>query len=118
MAQIKYEYGNLAEKSLVSQRDNTEYASYFWKKDNESIANGRLIIKRYSGKPSLGNSIEDVLQHGAMQFTAYFKGEVGPYDEESDEHFVLFPPTDYYTLPKVSEKAPVFWAMWGCQIRC
>ena len=48
-----------------------------------------------------------------MQFTAYFKGGVVVYDEESDEHFVLFHPTDYYTLHKVLKKALVFWAMWA-----
>ena len=46
-----------------------------------------------------------------MQFTAYFKGGVVVYDEESDEHFVLFLSTDYYTLPKDFEKALVFWAI-------
>ena len=63
------------------------------------------------GEAIPGNLIEDVLQHGAMQFTAYFKGGVVVYDEESDEHFVLFLSTDYYTLPKDFEKALVFWAI-------
>ncbi len=46
-------------------------------------------------------SIEDELRKGDITYRAYFKGGVVVYDEESNEHFVLFHPDDMYSWPTV-----------------
>jgi len=98
---IKYEYGYIGEKEINEQVDNPDFAYYFWAKDNGSIENGRINIRRYKGQHETGASINDELRKGGIAYTAYFKGGVVAYNEESNEHFVLFHPEDMYSWPTV-----------------
>jgi len=94
---IKYEYGYIGEKEINEQVDNPDFAYYFWAKDNGSIEDGRMNIRRYKGKHETRASIEDELRKGGITYRAYFKGGVVAYNEESNEHFVLFHPDDMYS---------------------
>ncbi len=98
---IKYEYGYIGEKEINEEKDNPDFAYYFWAKDNGSIEDGRMNIRRYEGKRKTGSSINDELRKDGITYTAYFKGGVVAYDEESNEHFVLFHPDDMYSWPTV-----------------
>ncbi len=98
---IKYEYGYIGEKEINEEIDNPDFAYYFWVKDNGSIEDRRMNIRRYTGKNETRASIMDELRKGAITYTAYFKAGVVAYDEESNEHFVLFHPDDMYSWPTV-----------------
>ncbi len=98
---IKYEYGYIGEKEINKEKDNPDFAYYFWAKDNGSIEDGRINIRRYKGKNETRASINDELREDGITYTAYFKGGVVAYDEESNEHFVLFHPDDMYSWPTV-----------------
>jgi len=98
---IKYEYGYIGEKEINEEIDNPDFAYCFWTKDNGSIENGRMNIRRYKGQHETGASINDELRRGGITYTAYFKAGVVAYDEESNEHFVLFHPDDMYSWPTV-----------------
>jgi len=98
---IKYEYGYIGEKEINEEIDNPDFAYYFWAKDNGSIEDGRMNIRRYKGKNETRASINDELRKGGITYTAYFKAGVVAYDEESNEHFVLFHPDDMYSWPTV-----------------
>jgi len=98
---IKYEYGYIGEKEINEEVDNPDFAYYFWAKDNGNIENGRMNIRRYKGRHETRASIEDELRKGGITYTAYFKGGVVAYDEESNEHFVLFHPDNMYSWPTV-----------------
>ncbi len=98
---IKYEYGYIGEKEINEEKDNPDFAYYFWTKDNGSVEDGRMNIRRYKGKHKTRASIEDRLRKDGITYTAYFKGGVVAYDEESNEHFVLFHPDDMYSWPTV-----------------
>jgi len=98
---IKYEYRYIGEKEINEQADNPDFAYYFWAKDNGSIEDGRINIRRYKGKHKTRASVEDELRRDGITYTAYFKGGVVTYDEESNEHFVLFHPDDMYSWPTV-----------------
>ncbi len=98
---IKYEYGYIGEKEINEEKDNPDFAYYFWAKDNGSIEDGRINIRRYKGKRKTRASINDELREDGITYTAYFKGGVVAYDEESNEHFVLFHPDDMYSWPTV-----------------
>ncbi len=98
---IKYEYGYIGEKEINEEIDNPDFAYYFWAKDNGSIEDGRMNIRRYEGKHETRASINDELRKGDITYTAYFKAGVVAYDEESNEHFVLFHPRDMYSWPTV-----------------
>ncbi len=98
---IKYEYGYIGEKEINEEIDNPDFAYYFWAKDNGSIEDGRMNIRSYKGKHETRASINDELRKNGMTYTAYFKAGVIAYDEESNEHFVLFHPDDMYSWPTV-----------------
>jgi len=98
---IKYEYGYIGEEEINEEADNPDFAYYFWAKDNGKIEDGRMNIRRYKGKRKTRASIEDELRKDGITYTAYFKGGVVAYDEESNEHFVLFHPDDMYSWPTV-----------------
>lgn len=98
---IKYEYGYIGEKEINEEVGNPDFAYYFWAKDNGSIEDGRMNIRRYKGKHKTRASSEDELRKGGITYTAYFKAGVVAYDEESNEHFVLFHPDDMYSWPTV-----------------
>ncbi len=96
---IKYEYGYIGEEEINEEIDNPDFAYYFWTKDNGSIEDGRMNIRRYKGKHKTRASINDELRKGGITYTAYFKAGVVAYDQESNEHFVLFHPDDMYSWP-------------------
>ena len=98
---IKYEYGYIGEKEINEEANNPDFAYYFWAKDNGNIEDGRMNIRRYKGKNETRASIEDELRKGGITYTAYFKGGVVAYDEEFNEHFVLFHPDNMYSWPTV-----------------
>ncbi|MBA7477862.1 hypothetical protein ES707_13277 [subsurface metagenome] len=98
---IKYEYGYIGEKEINEEIDNPDFAYYFWAKDNGSTEDGRMNIRRYKGRHETRASVEDELRKGGITYTAYFKGGVVAYDQESNEHFVLFHPDDMYSWPTV-----------------
>lgn len=98
---IKYEYGYIGEKEINEEIDNPDFAYYFWAKDNGSIEDGRMNIRRYKGQRETRASVNDELRRDGITYTAYFKGGVVGYDEESNEHFVLFHPDDMYSWPTV-----------------
>ena len=98
---IKYEYGYIGEKEINEEIDNPDFAYYFWAKDNGNIEDGRMNIRRYKGRRKTRASIEDELRKGGITYTAYFKGGVVAYDQESNEHFVLFHPDNMYSWPTV-----------------
>ncbi len=98
---IKYEYGYIGEKEINEEIDNPDFAYYFWAKDNGSIEDGRMNIRRYKGRHETRASIEDELRKDGITYTAYFKGGIVAYDQESNEHFVLFHPDNMYSWPTV-----------------
>ncbi len=98
---IKYEYGYIGGEEINEETDNPDFAYYFWTKDNGRIENGRINIRRYKGRRKTRASINDELKKGAITYTAYFKAGVVAYDQESNEHFVLFHPDDMYSWPTV-----------------
>lgn len=98
---IKYEYGYIGEKEINEKKDNPDFAYYFWSSDNGSIEDGKMNVRRYKGKHETRTSVNDELRKGGITYTAYFKGGVVAYDEESNEHFVLFHPDDMYSWPTV-----------------
>lgn len=98
---IKHEYGYIGQKEINEEADNPDFAYYFWAKDNGRIEDGRMNIRRYEGKNETRASIMDELRRGGITYTAYFKGGVVAYNEESNEHFVLFHPDDMYGWPTV-----------------
>ncbi len=98
---IKYEYGYIGEKEINEETDNPDFAYYFWSSDNGSIEDGRINIRRYKGRHETRASVNDELRKNGITYTAYFKGGVVAYEEESNEHFVLFHPDDMYSWPTV-----------------
>lgn len=98
---IKYEYGYTGEKEINEEIDNPDFAYYFWAKDNGRTEDGRINIRRYGGQHETRASVNDELRKGGITYTAYFKAGVVAYDEESNEHFVLFHPDDMYSWPTV-----------------
>lgn len=92
LEKIKYEYGYLGEEEVTGQSNNPRFAYYFWKKDNGTIVDGKMIIRRYKGEDLTVSSISSQLRDGSLVYTEYFKAGVIAYDERRDEHFVLFHP--------------------------
>ncbi len=81
--------------------DNSDFAYHFWYKGNGNIEDGRMNIRRYKGRRKTRASIMDELRKDGITYTAYFKAGVVAYDQESNEHFVLFHPRDMYSWPTV-----------------
>jgi len=99
---IKYEYGFIGKEEINKQSNNPDFAYYFWAKDNGFIEDGRMNIRRYKGKCKTKASIE--LKEGNITYTSYFKRGVVAYDEESNEHFILFHPDYMYSYITVLKK--------------
>lgn len=102
---VKYEYGYLSEEQVNLQADNPSFAYYFWDRENGNTTDGKMIIRKYKGKPSERSSINDSLIDGNIIYRAYFKGGVDAYDKENDEHYVLFHPYNHYHWAQVLAKA-------------
>lgn len=109
---IKYEYGFVGEEEINKQKNNPDFAYYFWAKDNGDVEDGRMNIRRYKGKHKILVGIDDIidevitheLKEESITYIAYFKGGVVAYDEQSDEHFILFHPDYMYSYIAVLKK--------------
>lgn len=102
---LKYRYGFIGKEDIDREKDNPQYAYYSWARDNGSLAEGRMKIRRYKGKPALKASAEAELKDGTLTYTAQFKAGVVVYDAAKDQHYVLFHPRDMYCWPTVLAKA-------------
>ncbi|MBI3554420.1 MAG: hypothetical protein HY077_18135 [Elusimicrobia bacterium] len=102
---LKYRYGFVGKDDADRQEKNPEYAYYFWARDNGSLNDGRMKIRRYEGRPAFRDSLEASLMDGVRVYAAYFKGGVVAYDAATDEHFVLFHPQDMYAWPTLLQRA-------------
>jgi hypothetical protein len=99
------DYGYISEEDILRQQDDARFAYYFWMRDNQSVSNGPMIIRRYPGKPAEhGASIEDQLDSDAVVYTAYFKAGVEAYDKVTDQNYVVFHPDDMHSWPTVLRK--------------
>lgn len=101
---MKYDYGVFDQKKINQNKNNPDFACYFWARDNANISNGAMKIRKFSGTPAELNSINDKCEDGGMVYTAYFKGPVVAYDVVKNEHFILFHPRDMYAWPTVLKK--------------
>jgi len=104
LEEIKYEYGFMGEEEINKEINNPDFAYYFWAKDNSGIEDGKMRIRKYRGKHQCMASITDELREGNIVYTAYFKAGVIAYDENTDEHFILFHPNDMYSWPTLLKK--------------
>jgi hypothetical protein len=102
---IKYRYGYIGPDDIEREKDNPLYAYYFWARDNGSLTEGRMKIRRFKGKPESKGSVEAELKDGPVTYTAQFKAGVVAYNAEKDQHYVLFHPQDMYSWPTVLAKA-------------
>ena len=109
---IKYEYGFIGEEEINKQKDNPDFAYYFWTKDNNGIEDGKMTIRRYKGKHKILVGTDDItdeliayeLKEDNIIYTAYHKAGLVAYDENSEEHFILFHPDYMYSYITVLEK--------------
>jgi hypothetical protein len=99
LVQLMYDYGYISEVDILRRADDPEFAYYFWERDNGSIQDGYMTIRKYKGKSKMGASVTAQLQDGDVLYTAYFKAGVEAYDKQADEHWVVFHPYCMYSWP-------------------
>ncbi|MBF0278771.1 MAG: hypothetical protein HQM13_13305 [SAR324 cluster bacterium] len=104
LERIKFDYGFLDEKDAINQIDDPRLAYYFWKKFNARVEDGKIRIQQYPGKPRESNSIEDELTENGIVFTAHFRAGVVTFDQQKNEHSILFHPGSSDSWPIVLEK--------------
>ncbi len=103
LEELKFGYGFLSEDEVKAQQSNPAFAYYYWKQDNGDISNGPMRIRRYKGGKQ-SDEVEGDLEIGQLVYHAQFKAGVVAYDQQTDEHYVLFHPDDMYHWPSVLER--------------
>ncbi len=101
---IKHDYGFIGEQEALQQERNPESAYFFWMRDNGNIQDGKLKLRRYSGKCGDGASVVDELVDDSIVYRAYFRAGLEAYDRNTDEHFIVFHPESMYDSPSMLRK--------------
>lgn len=97
--ELKHQYGFVDEAAVLRAPDDFEYAAYFWARDNATVSDGRMAMRRLKGRHPERASVNDQLLDGDVVYTAFFKGAVWAHDKANDESFVVFHPDDMYSWP-------------------
>ena len=116
LEKIKYAYDYIPEDVILAQPDNPKYAVHFWGKDNGKVDEGRLIVRRYKGRPVMGLSEgQPWWEEGSVVFARSSRGSLFAYDGEADEHFLLFHCDNKYNGPSVLAKQDswLLVGLWG-----
>ena len=104
LEQVKFDYGYVSEEEVKAQPKNPAYAYYYWKKDNGEIQDAPMHIRRYKGKPNYISELVVGEKDGSIEYLVQFKAGVIAYDQQEDEHYVLFHPDDMYNWPSRLKK--------------
>ena len=99
LVQLMYDYGYMSELDILRRADDPEFAYYFWKRENGSIQDGYMTVRKYNGKSKMTASVSAQLQDGDILYTGYFKAGVEAYDKRADEHWIVFHPYVMYCWP-------------------
>ncbi len=97
-------YSYIGEIDRLRHADDPAFAYYFWGRDNGSIKDGYMTVRKYKGKSKMGASVTAQLQDGDVLYTAYFKAGVEAYDKRADEHWIVFHPYSMYSWPDELKK--------------
>ena len=87
LVKMAKEQGYVSQEEIGKSENNPYYAYYFWHKDGGKKKDG--TIRKYKGKET-GNSICSEVKYNNVKYTSYFKSGVMAYDEEKNEHYVVF----------------------------
>jgi len=67
-----------------------------WLERNEDIEEGKIEVTKYPGGYETRASISYKMADINTSYSSYFKGGIVAYDEELDEHYILFAPHTAY----------------------
>lgn len=104
LSKIKGKYGYVSAGDIDKQSDKPANAYSMWVKENRNVKDGKLTIRKYKGAPTDLSSRNDVLIDGPISYLAMFKGGVIAYDQSSNEHYVLYYPSNMYNEPTTLKK--------------
>lgn len=75
-----------------------------WLKKNGDMEEGKIEVTKYPGEYETRASILYKIADIATSYTSYFKGGIVAYDEELEEHYILFAPHSLYNWSREGEK--------------
>ena len=75
-----------------------------WLEKNGDIEQGKIILTKYPGAYETKASLTWTIEQGEKSYTSYFKGGIVAYDQELDEHYILFAPANLYNWSRQGEK--------------
>ena len=90
------------DSSYYEQRiDDITYSAYFWLKENSTKNDDFLKIKKYAGKYSNGESVEDQIIIENISCIAYRNGSIIGYDTVENKSFIIYHPSNFSYIYKL-----------------
>ncbi len=75
-----------------------------WLEKNGDIEQGKITLTKYPGAYETKASLTWTIEQGEKSYTSYFKGGIVAYDQELDEHYILFAPANLYNWSRQGGK--------------
>ena len=75
-----------------------------WLEKNGDIEQGKIAITNYPGPYETIASVTWTIGGEGIVYTSYFKGGIVVYDQELDEHYILFAPASLYNWSMLGKR--------------
>ena len=76
----------------------------YWLERNGQTEEGKIEVTKYPGAYVTRASVLYEIADIDISYTSYFKGGIVAYDEELDEHYILFAPASLWNWSREGEK--------------